>query len=160
MRHLAITILLCCQLVAQAQFTTGAGHFPVKGELVTVNDWGSRSLYFISTTFFAETKDSILLQTGQQEFDEMEKKCGVSGWPKGFYIAGLPPEEDKIFDAKLNKLKMYKIAAYTHIYNGKLFARHVILRIPFEENRSWDPGIQWEGNIYFLLEEKDVAPAG
>ncbi|MDZ4794675.1 MAG: hypothetical protein SGI83_10380 [Bacteroidota bacterium] len=64
----------------------------------------------------------------------MQSKCSLSGWPEGFYKPDLNEQEDKAFDAELNKLKMYKIAAFTHIYNGKTFDPYSILRVPFEEN--------------------------
>jgi len=138
----------------EAQFSNT--QFPVKGNLVTVTGWGSRSLYIISDAFFTATKDSIVAQIGEKEFGEMQYKCSVSGWPAGFYRADLTDEEDKAFEQRLNQLKMFRIAAYTHVFNGKTFERYVILRIPYEENRAWDPEISWDGNIYFLLKEKDV----
>lgn len=157
MGKVVMFILLLSQLKAGAQFTE-SNNYPVKGQRVTVTDWGSRSLYILSDTYFAATKDSIIAQIGVKEFDEMEAKCSVAGWPEGFYIADQSDEEDKAFDQTLNKLKMYKIAAYTHIFNGKTFDRYVILRVPYEENKSWNPTLQWENNIYFMLKEKDVRP--
>jgi hypothetical protein len=51
---------------------------------------------------------------------------------------------------------MYKIASFTHIFNRKVFDRYVILRVPYEENKEWKKTVVWEGNIYFLLKEKDM----
>ncbi len=51
---------------------------------------------------------------------------------------------------------MYRIAVYQHKYNGNTFDRYAILEIPYAENADWDATVKWEGNIYFLLNEKDV----
>ncbi|MEO6613469.1 MAG: hypothetical protein ABIT05_15845 [Chitinophagaceae bacterium] len=149
-------ILVCTGIVSFAQPANTGNLFPVKGQLVKVTDWGSRSIYILSGNFFLETKDSIVAQVGEQEFDEMKGKCSSGDWPKGLYKSDLSEEEDKAFDVLLNKLKMYRIAVYTHIYNGITFERYVILRVPYEENKNWDNSVQWEGNVYFLLKEKDV----
>ncbi len=156
MKTFIMGALLLLQVGAKAQLATESRKFPVKGVLVNVIDWGSRSLIMLTDAFFNETKDSIILQIGEQEFDKMKNKCSTSGWPEGFYKSGLSDDEENIFHATLNNLKMYKIATFTHIYNGIAFSPHVILRIPFEENKSWNPGIKWEEDIYFLMEEKDV----
>ncbi len=155
MKNILVVMLLFLQAGVKAQSVTTPVNFPVNGELVRVLDWGSRSI-MLGTSFFNETKDSIILRIGQEEFDEMKSKCSSSGWPEGIYKSGLSDEEDKAFDQKLNELKMYKIASFTHKYNGKTFDRYVILRVPFEENKLWDPPMQWGDNIYFLLKEKDI----
>lgn len=156
MKKIAIAILLFSQAGVNAQVIPGTGSFPVKGEPVIVRDWGSRALIILSDSYFDATKDSIISKIGQEEFEEMQKRCSTSGWPDGFYKSGLSDDEDKAYDEKLGRLKMYRIASYTHIYNGKVFDRYAILRVPFEENKSLDPAIVWKGNIYFLLHEKDV----
>lgn len=156
MQKILIALVLFIAVGGDAQQHPGTGRFPVKGELVTVTDWGSRSLYILSDKYFSATRDSIVSQIGEAEFEEMKNKCSVSGWPEGFYKANLNEEEDKAFDVELNKLKMYMIAAYTHIYNGNTFDRYVILRVPFEENVNWSPPMKWDVNVYFLLKEKDV----
>ena len=156
MKNIFFTILVCISGAAFSQPGNPGVSFPVKGQLVKVTDWGSRSIYILGGNFFLETKDSIVAQVGEQEFDEMTKKCSSGDWPKGLYKPDLGDEEDKAFDTSLNKLKMYRIATYTHIYNGITFERHVILRVPYEENKNWDKTVEWEENVYFLLKEKDV----
>lgn len=156
MKTFIMGAFLLLQFGTKAQLASESRKFPVKGTLANVIDWGSRSLIMLSDAFFDETEDSIIVQIGQQEFNEMKNKCSTSGWPEGFYKSGLSHEEENIFHATLNKLKMYKIATFTHMYNGVAFSPHVILRIPFDENKFWNLSIKWENNIYFLMEEKDV----
>jgi hypothetical protein len=156
MKKLLLALTFIYALAASGQPGFDNQHYPVKGKLVRVKDWGSRALMILSDNYFAATQDSIIFQVGQQEFDELKSRCSSSGWPKGLYVSGLSEEEDHAFDQKLNGLKMYQIASYTHIYNGKTFDRHVILRVPYEENKNWDAGVKWAGNVYFLLKETDV----
>jgi len=156
MKKILFGLLLLYTLPSSGQQGFDSQHYPVKGNLVKVKDWGSRALMLLSDNYFSATQDSVIFQVGQQEFDELKSRCSANGWPRGLYVSGLTEEEDATFDQKLNGLKMYQIASYTHIYNGKTFDRYVILRVPYEENKNWDTEVKWTGNIYFLLKEKDV----
>jgi hypothetical protein len=149
-----ILLLLSLQSIAQPGFTENK--FPVKGELVNVKNWGSRALMILSDNYFSATRDSIIYQVGDQEFEEISKHCAANGWPDGLYSPGSSGQDEKSFDEKLNKLKIYRIATYTHIYNGKTFDRYIILRVPFEENKGWDATVRWTGKVYFLLKESDI----
>jgi len=150
MRTIILVVLVGLSMHAFSQTS-----FPVKGELVKVKDWDSRSIIQFEN-FFDATQGSIIAQVGKEEFDNLKSRCTNAGWPVGIYRPDLTNEEDEAFDSLLNKLRMYKIAAYTHIYNGKTFDRYVILRVPYDENKNWDTNVKWEGNIYFLLKEDDV----
>lgn len=129
--------------------------FPVKGRSAEVLKWGSLSI-IIGSSFFDATQDSIISKIGISEFEEMKEKCSTAGWPEGFYQFGLDEVADSMRELKMGRLKMYGIGSYRHIYNGQLFERYIIIRVPYEENKNWDPEIKWEGNIYFLLKENDV----
>ena len=156
MKRLTFIFFLLIGLHSIAQPGFADRKFPVQGELVTVRDWGSRALMILSDNYFSATRDSIIYQVGDQEFEEISRRCAANGWPDGLYSPGSDDQDEKTFDEKLNRLKMYRIAAYTHIYNGKTFDRYVILRVPFEENKDWDVNVRWSGNVYFLLKESDV----
>jgi hypothetical protein len=150
MRKIILLPALCMILTVAAQQT----EYPVEGKLTGVKEWGSLSI-LIGNAFFDATQDSIVMQIGLEEFIEMKTKCSSSGWPEGFYQSGLNEEEDKAYEEKLNRLHKYRIASYTHIYNGTVYDRYVILRIPYEKNKTWDQELKWMGNIYFLVKEKD-----
>jgi hypothetical protein len=124
-----------------------APKFPVKGELVKVTSWGGLSVYIMGT-FFNETKADIIAKIGEQEFNIMKDRCTEKGWPEGFY--------DSENEEERNSLKMHRIAIYTHKFNGKSFNEYAILRIPYEENKSWKPEVKWEGNLYFLIPNEAV----
>jgi hypothetical protein len=139
-------------LLSFCKATDLANDTTVKGKLVKVNQWNSRGI-FLFDTYFAETKDDIIKQTGEAEFEQIKSHCGASAWPPEMNDMESP---DSVADAKMNKLKMYQVASFQHKYNGNVFDREVILRVPYEENKDWDANAKWEGNIYFILKESDV----
>ena len=147
------TILMIALILKASLIHAQNKRFPVKGHLSQVTEWGSLSLW-IGKDFFAATKDSVISQIGEDEFNEMMYRCSTAGWPAGFYKSGMSDAEDKTFEEKLGTLRMYKIASFRHIYNGVVYDRYSILRIPFDENENWDPAFKWNGNIYFLIKEE------
>ncbi|MEO7924516.1 MAG: hypothetical protein ABIR30_12620 [Chitinophagaceae bacterium] len=153
MKQLFLAVLLYASLPVFSQ-----GGTSVNAQRAIVTHWGSRAIILLSDNYFLETKDSIIAQIGQEEFDNMKNKCSKNGWPDGLYSSDLSEEEDRKFDSLLNNLKMYSIASYTHIYYGTRFDRYVILRVPYEENKEWNANVKWDWNVYFLLKEKDVQP--
>lgn len=156
MRKCLFIFLLFASIYASAQNGFDNKQFPVKGQLVKVKEWGSRALMILSDNYFSATRDSIIYQVGEEEFEQIKNRCAANSWPEGLYVSGVSEEEDKAFDKKLNGLKMYGIATYTHIYNGKIFDRYIIIRVPYLENSNWDPAVKWSGDVYFLLKEADV----
>jgi hypothetical protein len=136
--------------------------------LVHVLDWGERIL-FMGADPFDETKDEIISQIGKSEFAEFEKFCTISAWPRAmkFLKKGYKDSTEKRLNtkkdsiekaqqiAKLNTLKMYKIATYKHIYGGKNWGNLVILKVPYNENASWDTTSKWN-TVYFILKESAV----
>ncbi len=148
-------VLLVALFFSVSNIEAQSPKYPVKGTPVDVVRWGSLSV-IIMKGFFNETKDSIIESIGKAEFDEMQFKCSSSGWPVTFYKFGMGDEEDTAFEKKLMTLKKYRIAGFQHVYNGIPYERYTIVRVPYDENKDWDPSLQWEGNIYFLLNESDV----
>ncbi len=120
--------------------------------LVIVKRWSSRGIIYFSN-YFKETKDEIIQQIGEAEFEKVQQLCSSSSWPVQMNDT---QTDEKLVEEKMNKLKMYKIAVYQHKYNGNLFEREVILKVPFSENEYWDENAQWEGSVYFILNEADI----
>jgi hypothetical protein len=104
MKNIFFAVLVCTTAGSYAQPGNTGVSFPVKGQLMKVTDWGSRSIYIVGNNFFLETKDSIVGQIGEQEFAEMKKSCSNGDWPAGLYKPGLSDVEGKAFDEALNKL--------------------------------------------------------
>jgi hypothetical protein len=124
--------------------------------LVKVNQWGNRALYILDG-FFNETKDDIINQVGEEEYNKIKTNSQSSSWPKEFNTEyGQSDDDEKKFYEKLNKLKMYKIATYQHKYNGNVFEKYVILKIPYHTNEFWDSNVKWDKDVYFILNESDV----
>ncbi len=120
---------------------------------VSIINWGSRAIYLSPAVYFKETKNDIISKIGEDKFNDVQFKCSASGWPDVMSESSLDNPELK---TKMNKLKMYRIAVYQHIYNGNIFDKYAILEVPYAENADWDAAIKWEGSIYFLLKETDV----
>lgn len=145
MKSLLFGCILLMGMAVTAQ--KAPSKFPVKGEVVKVTEWGGLSVYIMGT-FFNETKGDIIAKIGEQEFNVMKEHCTEKGWPEGFY--------DSENETERNSLKMYRIAAYTHKFNGQSFREYAIIRIPYAENKSWKPDVKWEGNLYFLVPNEAV----
>ena len=120
---------------------------------VSIINWGSRAIYLSPAVYFKETKNDIISKIGEDKFNDVQFKCSASGWPDVMSESSLDNPELK---TKMNKLKMYRIAVYQHIYNGNIFDKYAILEVPYAENADWDAAIKWERSIYFLLKETDV----
>jgi hypothetical protein len=151
MKMLFLTFSILITGVVKAQNNT----YPVKGIPAVVTHWGSLSIW-LGSDFFSETRDSIITQIGEDEFDWMKSRCSSSGWPKGLYLSSLDEAEDKIYEERLGRLKKYRIASFQHIYHGVRYDRYVILRIPYDENSKWDESVQWEKSLYFIIKEDDT----
>ncbi len=120
---------------------------------VSIINWGSRAIYLSPAVYFKETKNDIVSKIGEDKFNDMQFKCSASGWPDVMSESTLDKPELK---TKMNKLNMYRIAVYQHIYNGNIFDKYAILEVPYAENADWDADVKWEGSIYFLLKETDI----
>ncbi len=122
---------------------------------IKVKNWSSMAVY-ITETFFAETKDDIIKQLGEDEFNWMKTHCSEYGWPVNFSPTGLDEEAQIKFEKHRNELKLFKVASYHHKYNGNVFDRYAVLQVPYDQNRSWDDKLHWERSFYFIIKEEDT----
>ena len=147
-----LLLLLAAPLFSFAQ----TANFPVEGELVVVNKWGSRG-FFMMESFFKESGNEIVAKIGKQEFEQVKARCDSKVWPSEFDGGfELSEEEEALFYENLNQLKMYRICTYQHIFNGEKFEEKAIIRIPYEGNETWNENVTWEGNVYFIINNEDV----
>lgn len=124
---------------------------------VRVLNWGERVL-LISDDFLAQNRDSIIAEIGIKEFEEFVKYSNVTTWPAE--IAGeIRFKKDSIAKMelfkKLDKLKMTKIASFTHYHNGKKLYRRCILKVRYNDNQDWDKTAKWD-SVYFLFWESSI----
>ena len=61
MKKAILIFLIFLNFSVNAQSVPGPATYPVKGLLMSVKDWGSRSIMILNA-FFEETKDSIISQ--------------------------------------------------------------------------------------------------
>lgn len=148
-------IVLLFALVLITAFCNGQDKTENKGVPSKVTNWGMRGLMF-TETFYNETKDSIIAQIGIDEFEKVKVYCSVLKWPSSMQpkFGRMNAEEQKTMGDRLDKLHMYKIAAYQHYYDGKKMERFSILRVPYEENKNWDSTAKWD-TVYFVVQEEE-----
>ncbi|WP_205508854.1 hypothetical protein [Longitalea arenae] len=123
--------------------------------LVQVLDWSKRGI-INGDDFYANTKDQIIRQIGEVEFNKLEKHDDVYGWPQSLrknLFDRTDTAAQKKVDANFEKLKVYKIVTYTHIFEGKNWGKYVILKAPYKENSFLDSPGKWEA-IYFVMKEE------
>lgn len=138
------SFLLFLTLVSAAQ------PFPVKGERVLIKECGNYSIAPASKTAdpFARVKSQLVKQIGSAEYAQLVKRGMTSQWPASIRNAfNCENAEER------HRLVMYKIATYTiKDYRG------AIVRIPYNENKEWKPGVSWNGNVYLDIPASDLMP--
>lgn len=143
---LSFTIFNCS---AQLSNTSRIKQIPVR-----VSDWGKKSMAFADEFWDDSKKAEIIQQIGEDEYLKVINNCDYrTQLPQlsGFIGRKNGPE----FYEKLGLLKVYQIAVFSHIYEGKDWGKYVILCVPYEENKNWDPSLKWQ-SAYFIVEKSVV----
>jgi hypothetical protein len=125
--------------------------------LVKVLDWQQRGM-INGDDLYEHTKDEIIRQIGAEEFVQFEKHDDIYGWPTSLrfnLFDRRDTTERRIVEENFKKLKVYKIATYNHVFDGKDWGKYVILKAPYTENSFLDSPGKWDA-IYFLMKEKYV----
>lgn len=142
MKYSIIPFLLFISFVAAAQT------LPVNGERVLIKECGNYSVAPAVKTAdpFAKVKSQLVKQIGTAEYAQLVKRGMTSQWPVSIRNAfNCEDVEER------NRLLMYKIATYEREgYRG------AIVRIPYQENKDWKPGVKWDGNVYLDIPEADL----
>jgi hypothetical protein len=127
---------------------SAAQTFPVKGERVWIKECGNYSIAPAEKTSdpFSKVKSQLVKQIGAAEYSQLVKRGMTSLWPVSIRNAfNCENVEER------NRLQMYKIATYkTGNHHG------AIVRIPYNENKNWKPGVIWNGNLYLDIPEADL----
>lgn len=146
-------IFLSCKAQGNPQIVNGLDDKPIP---VRVLDWDRWSMTFVDN-FFTEYTDTLIQQIGLDGIEEVKKHGRISGWPASFqyqvkFVKDTIARKD--FYNRLSKLKVFKIASFNHIYQGKNWGPYVILKVPYKENVTIVKDSTWKENIdmYFLLE--------
>ena len=153
-----VSISIQAQKVAPARKSTNSkivrNSFPVKGKLVTVNDWGGIGNLYIAN-YWISNKAAIVSQLGTKEFEQVKLNGDENKWPNVFKER-LDANDKDITAEKFKDLKLYKIATFTNTINGKKFNEMVILRVSRSENAKVFSDSDWFSDIYFLLKASSV----
>lgn len=135
---------------ANAQSTSPENHPRMR-----VKNWAARTLLFNPDIFKNDTAE-ILRQISRQELDSVIIYAHMTRWPEPMMyrpsknMSDSTSEAFKNYYAKLNRLRMYKIADYEHFWNDRSWGRVVLLAIPYAANRDWDSTARWR-TVYFML---------
>lgn len=124
----------------------------LKPRLVHVNNWGKKSLGF-SEDFWDGKKNEIINQIGEDEFNKVLKNCDYTAVPR--QLTGMFIKDKKGFHKKLDSLKVYEIATFSHFYQEKDWGKYSILWCPYNVNKNWDSTVKWD-DVYFIIEKDAV----
>lgn len=132
-------------------------NYGAKGiRVVKVKDWDSKVLFFMPK-FWINNTDTIMKQLGIAEYLNFKKFSQIDHIPTQLTLwkgmrAIASKEERAQLNIKLQTLKMYKIADWSEVFEGKQKKR-AILRVPYNENMYWDLTAKWE-TIYFVFPDE------
>jgi hypothetical protein len=154
-----IAVLVCYFLncfVSFAQRSAGNSNEP---QQVRVSDFG-RLIMLFPDNYWENKKNQIIKQIGIDEFQKVKTYSARENIPCQMQLFC----EDKDGSGKKNldslkkkqeKLIVYKIATFRHIdKNGINRGEYCILRVPYNENKTWDNTALWD-TVYFVI-RKDV----
>jgi hypothetical protein len=124
--------------------------------LVHVTSWGKKSIGFSSDFWNDSKKEEIVKQIGKEEYNKVIKNCDYTSTPK--QLSGMNNVKNKNeYYKKMDSLKVYEIATFTHFYQGKDWGKYSILWCPYNENANWDSSVKWD-NVYFIIPQNVVEP--
>jgi hypothetical protein len=114
--------------------------------------------------------DQNVILSNEDIMDQVTRQIGTekSIIPSVFYIKPEYPaafevsqyKDPSAFFESLAPLKVYKVASYAAKGASGKDERFVIVRIPYEENKSWNANAKWDtskqNTLFAILPEKDV----
>jgi hypothetical protein len=120
-----------------------------------VKDWAQASVVIVDDVW-ANIKQQIISQVGEDGYNEIRSHYDYKSIPPQMSVYGGGKKKDlKELSAKLSSLKVYKVASYDHIFQGKDWGKYIILKCPYEENKNWDTTAKWYV-VYFILKSDYV----
>ena len=123
--------------------------------LTEVKDWGQRSMIIVDEVW-NNIKDQLIAQIGEEGYNDVRAHYDYKSIPEqmSVYSAGKRKNLQEL-SSKLSTLKVFKIASYDHIFQGKNWGKYLILKCPYEENKNWDTTAKWD-IVYFIIKEDFV----
>lgn len=126
----------------------------------------NNNLFVPAKEYFNEQSNFRMSQISRQI--GVEKKTRVVNffgfkhykYPPAFLPSGYT--NAKSYDEAMRKLKLYKVATYTDpATNDKPGKRYAILRVPYGENKDWNPALKWDANkfetIFLIVPEESIS---
>ncbi len=128
-----------------------------------VNNW-SEAIFLFPPDYWENGRDKkaeeIIQQIGMKEFEQVKKFSHQLNIPCQFLIFcetrdGSPKKNLDTLRNKMNKLKAYKLATFTHINPANEEFPMVILKVPYKENTNWDTTAKWD-SVYFIFPKDQI----
>lgn len=127
-------------------------------KLVKIKDW-MKTAFSLPEHFWEDNKkDELIKQIGVQEFEKVKIYSQRNFIPCQMQVFcedldGSRKKDINLLKKKMNSLKAYKIASYSHWYGGEYWGQYSIIKVPYINNKDWDSTAKWEV-VYFIIPEK------
>ncbi|MCS3795954.1 hypothetical protein [Niastella sp. OAS944] len=126
-----------------------------KNPQVNVKDWGKMKM-MVGEEIWNNAAGEIVSQIGAEEFAAVKKHYDYKSIPAAMSLASENNRKnvDKFYQ-RLSALKIFKVATFNSVSNGKNWGKSVILKVPYEGNQEWDKNIKWD-SVYIIINEEEV----
>jgi hypothetical protein len=124
-----------------------------KDSQVRITNWHRITVMF-DENFWEKSRDEIVKQIGESEFEKVKANSGFSGVPSEMSLYdGRKRRDTSELYPKLAQLNLYHIATIPN--TGSKGGNFAILRCPYAENKNWDVAVKWD-TVYFVLHESYI----
>jgi hypothetical protein len=125
-----------------------------------VSDW-AHTIWLFPDDYWDKKSQEIIKQIGNAEFEKVKKfshrdyiPCQLQQFCED--KDGRPKKNLDSLCKRKTELNVYKIATFMHhSNNGVLKGPYAVIRVPYEENKNWDPTAKWD-TVYFVIEDKYI----
>jgi hypothetical protein len=162
MKSLLVFSLLAISITSNGQKATAKTNTNSMHQKVQIINAGERSVSLLNNYFNDEVSKQILKQISVDKFAEVKSSCNEGTYPACFKkLTNTDNIEDdaeaEATEAKIFKqLKVYRIAKYDNIQNGKNFGEESILIVPASENKNIGGSCNLLKDIYIIIYTKAI----
>ncbi len=131
----------------------------VTKEAVKILNTGKRSVVIMANFLTPAITKSILSQITAKQFQDFKMYCNEEDYPacikwKMEYNPAKPEEDAS--EVTLKSLKLYRIAKFKNIQNGKNFGERSILVAPAKENKNVGGDCSYDKDFYIIIPSEDI----
>ncbi len=154
--YLSITLLKIDTI--KAQKVTPKPKAPTK-EAVLILNTNKRAVVVMANFLTPVITASLLKQLSAKQFQDFKIHCNEEDYPacikwKLEYNPAKPDEDAS--EVTLKSLKLYRIAKFKNIQNGKDFGERSILVAPAKENKNVGGDCNFDKDFYIIIPSEDI----